>query len=289
MLRTVKIKFGIFKPDAFALQEEGEVIKMNYYFIDFENVHSEGFSGVEALGENDTLYLMFTEYCKMLSIEALEKICRRKIKLEVIRVGTGTKNALDFQLASFMGYIIAKNEGRDSNFYIVSKDTGFNPLTEFWKVKGVNVKIMPNFSSNADAKKTEPLKKADPAAVLKPSPASVPNEFVKPIPKSESNEAAKPKKSQTVAADSKSAAEPEVKIKAFKSKSKKSDIRMTTKEELLNYLSNEEYSDRILEIINNYKTIRSIVNALDKEFRDSQKSGAIYKKLKPLLKERKKN
>ena len=64
---------------------------------------------------------------------------------------------------------------------------------------------------------------------------------------------------------------------------------MTTKEELLNYLSNEEYSDRILEIINNYKTIRSIVNALDKEFRDSQKSGAIYKKLKPLLKERKKN
>ena len=53
-------------------------------------------------------------------------------------------------------------------------------------------------------------------------------------------------------------------------------------------LSADEYSDRILEIINSFKTKQAINNGLSKEFKDSKKSGAIYKKLKPLLKEKKK-
>ncbi|MDE5824886.1 MAG: hypothetical protein K2H91_09450, partial [Lachnospiraceae bacterium] len=74
-----------------------------------------------------------------------------------------------------------------------------------------------------------------------------------------------------------------------KSKSKISDSNKATKEELLQYLTEEEYSDKILEIFNSYKTRVAINNGLSKEFRDSQKSSAIYKKLKTLLKEKQKS
>lgn len=74
-----------------------------------------------------------------------------------------------------------------------------------------------------------------------------------------------------------------------KPKSKVSDSNKATKEELLQYLTEEEYSDRILEIFNSFKTKVAINNGLSKEFRDSQKSSAIYKKLKTLLKEKQKS
>ena len=76
--------------------------------------------------------------------------------------------------------------------------------------------------------------------------------------------------------------------KQARGRAKKTDINKATREELLAYLSDEEYSDVILEIINSYKSKVSIKNALDKQFRDSQKSSVIYKKLKSLFKDKKK-
>lgn len=246
---------------------------MNFYFIDFENVHSEGFAGIESLGKNDTLYLMYTEHCKAVSIEALEKICRRKINLEVYRAGTGTKNALDFQLSSFMGYIIAKNEEKENSFYIVSKDTGFNPLIDFWKEKGVNVKRIPNFSPNSKDKRSTLSAKPSDISTHEPSP-----KLLDPIKPALSLDLPEPVKAEAMVLSPKS----------IKNKAKKSDMDKAAKSELLALLSEEEYSDRILEIINSYKTKVSIKNALDKEFRDSQRSSIIYKKLKSLLKDKKK-
>lgn len=204
---------------------------MNYYFIDYENVHSDGFVGVEDnLGKNDKICLLYTDTCKQIPFEVLEKMIHKQdLKLEVIKAGSGGKNALDFQLSSYMGYIIAKNEEQKCSFYIVSKDTGFNHLIDFWKSRGVNVSRVANFSFEGEA------------------------------------------------------AQKTVKAKSTKSKSK-AVTNKATKEELLKYISNEEYSDSILEIINSYKTIVSIKNGFDKEFRDTQKSSALYKKLKSYLK-----
>lgn len=220
---------------------------MNYYFIDYENVHADGFIGIEDLGENDVICVMYTEQSKAFSLELVEKIARQHARLESYKAGTGAKNSLDFQLASYLGYMIAKKEGADDCFYIVSKDTGFNHLVDFWAERSVKVKRIANFMDDEDDLKT----------VTAAVPAS-------------SDEAAKPKTKS-------------------KSKSKVSDSNKATKEELLQYLTEEEYSDRILEIFNSYKTRVAINNGLSKEFRDNQKSSAIYKKLKTLLKEKKKS
>lgn len=220
---------------------------MNYYFIDYENVHADGFTGAENLGDNDVICVMYTEQSKAFSLELVEKIAKQHARLESYKAGTGAKNSLDFQLASYLGYMIAKNEGGDNCFYIVSRDTGFNHLVDFWAERNVTVRRIPNFMGE----------EKDPKAVAAA-------EMVEEEPKVKT----KPK---------------------TKSKSKVSDSNKATKEELLQYLTEEEYSDKILEIFNSYKTRVAINNGLSKEFRDSQKSSAIYKKLKVLLKEKQKS
>ena len=212
---------------------------MNYYFIDYENVHADGFIGIENLGENDIICVMYTEQSKTFSLELVEKIVTQKAKLESYKAGTGAKNSLDFQLASYLGYMIAKGEETENYFYIVSRDTGFNHLVDFWAQRDINVKRIINFAEN----------EKDPNMVVLTE-------------------------------------EPKAKAK---SKSKVSDTNKATKEELLQYLTEEEYSDKILEIFKSYKTKVAINNGLSKEFRDSQKSSAIYKKLKVLLKEKQKS
>lgn len=215
---------------------------MNYYFIDYENVHADGFAGVENLSENDVICVMYTEQSKAFSLELVEKIARQRVKLESYKAGTGAKNSLDFQLASYLGYVIAKNEENGDCFYIVSKDTGFNHLVDFWAERNVKVQRIANFAGEEKEPKAAAL------VVEEPKP-----------------------KTKT------------------KGKSKVADSDKATKEELLQYLTEEEYSDKILEIFNSYKTKVAINNGLSKEFRDSQKSSAIYKKLKTLLKEKQKS
>lgn len=220
---------------------------MNYYFIDYENVHADGFTGAENLGESDVICVMYTEQSKAFSLELVEKIARQHARLESYKAGTGAKNSLDFQLASYLGYMIAKSEGTDDCFYIVSRDTGFNHLVDFWAERNVTVRRIPNFmGEEKDSKGVAAAETAEEELKAKTKPKS-------------------------------------------KGKSKVSDSNKATKEELLQYLTEEEYSDKILEIFNSYKTRVAINNGLSKEFRDSQKSSAIYKKLKTLLKEKQKS
>lgn len=60
---------------------------MNYYFIDYENVHADGFIGIENLGEDDIICVMYTEQSKTFSLELVEKIVRQKAKLESYKAG----------------------------------------------------------------------------------------------------------------------------------------------------------------------------------------------------------
>lgn len=46
-------------------------------------------------------------------------------------------NALDFQLSSHLGYLIAQNP--DSVFQIVSQDNGFDMIVDYWQEKGYRV------------------------------------------------------------------------------------------------------------------------------------------------------
>lgn len=239
---------------------------MTYYFVDYENVHSEGIVDCSELEQGDIVYVFYTEQAKNITLDVLEQFTRRGIRLELDKAGTGAKNALDFQLSSYLGYMIAKHETEQLRYVIVSKDTGFDRLVQFWGEKGIQILRQPGISVKEEAKKEKAVKESK----------------------------SKGRKGKTAKDGTKENGKPEEITKEDGSKlpiktKKAAELPAITREEVLQYLTAEEYTEEILDILNSYKTKQAINNSLSKKFRDNKKSSEIYKKLRPLMKEKKKS
>lgn len=78
----------------------------------------------------------------------------------------GRKNALDFQLSSYLGYLIHENIDNPYDYFIVTKDKGFESLIPYWKKRKINVSIVVDVSGqNAQVVQSE--LEAQVAALLK--------------------------------------------------------------------------------------------------------------------------
>ena len=119
---------------------------MAYYLIDFENVKSRGMEGVELLTEEDTVCIFYSDNADSMTFDLHRKLNETKADIIYHKVAVGTKNALDFQLATYLGYLICgqQNEGIHPNYFIVAKDNGFTSLMVYWKAQGVPVRIIRN-------------------------------------------------------------------------------------------------------------------------------------------------
>lgn len=117
---------------------------MAYYLIDFENVKSRGMEGVELLTEEDTVCIFYSDNADSMTFDLHRKLNETKANIIYHKVAVGTKNALDFQLATYLGYLICgqQNEGIHPNYFIVTKDNGFTSLMVYWKAQGVPVRII---------------------------------------------------------------------------------------------------------------------------------------------------
>lgn len=112
---------------------------MAVYLIDFENVHSNGISGVEKLSADDKVYIFYTENASSLSFSSHIKLLACPAEVTYYNVEAGGKNALDFQLASFLGYLIGS--GSDDCYYIISGDKGYENVKKFWEKSGLHRNI----------------------------------------------------------------------------------------------------------------------------------------------------
>lgn len=106
--------------------------------MDFENVRTDGIRDLKGVTEGDSMFVFYSENCKSITLDIIDKIVALKLKYSGFNVKVGTKNALDFQLASYLGYLIGK-EGTDANYYIVSDDKGFEVVADFWKAQNISV------------------------------------------------------------------------------------------------------------------------------------------------------
>lgn len=110
---------------------------MSIFLIDYENVGVPGLDGLTKLHENDIIYIFYSENADRLTFGLHKRLSECKAQIIYMKIGVGSKNALDFQLASFLGYLIGeKPEGK---FYIVSKDKGFECLSKFWEKRKIKV------------------------------------------------------------------------------------------------------------------------------------------------------
>ena len=106
---------------------------MNYYLIDFENVRTDGIKDLKGVSEGDAIILFYSEQCKNISLDVIDSIMKLKVQYSSFKAKVGTKNALDFQLASHLGYLIGKRNNMESKYFIVSNDKGYDCLCDYWK------------------------------------------------------------------------------------------------------------------------------------------------------------
>ncbi|MCM1577643.1 MAG: PIN domain-containing protein [Ruminococcus sp.] len=103
---------------------------MAVFLVDFENVHSTGLLGVDQLTEKDSVYIFYSVNSNSMSFEAYKMLNESKAKITVLSASCGIKNALDFQLSSFVGYIAGTSDDKD--IYIISADKGYACVQIFW-------------------------------------------------------------------------------------------------------------------------------------------------------------
>jgi len=119
-----------------------------FYLIDYENVHGDGLSGCQDLGNTDHIVIFFTQNAKNIDMSDISN--HGSADLDMIEVPAGKQSA-DMHIGSYLGYLAGKN-GKNCSVVIVSKDTDFDNVIKFWKQK-----------TGIGASRTEQIKK-------KPSP-----------------------------------------------------------------------------------------------------------------------
>lgn len=110
---------------------------MAIYLIDFENVHSDGLKGIEQLERKDECYIFYSEHAGVLTFNMHKKITESRAKIYYVEAQVGMKNALDFQLVSYLGYML--REKPEETYCIISNDKAFELVSKFWQEKGVSV------------------------------------------------------------------------------------------------------------------------------------------------------
>lgn len=100
------------------------------FLIDFENVKSAGLAGLEQLDAADDVVILYSANSNTLSFEMHQKILQSPACVDYYQIRRGGKNSLDFQLSSLLGYLLGT--GDYSHLYVVSNDSGFDVLRDFW-------------------------------------------------------------------------------------------------------------------------------------------------------------
>lgn len=129
--------------------------KNRYFLVDYENVHMTGLEGIEELSKTDTVYIFYSMNADSLSFEVMKLLSAAKAHIEYIKVNTQGRNALDFQLSSYIGYLLGRHEG--ARCYIVSNDKGYANVQIFWFGQGERVKLVPSIRD----RKTASTKRSD--------------------------------------------------------------------------------------------------------------------------------
>ena len=137
--------------------------KKRYFLVDYENVTAAGLNGVDELDKNDFVVIFYSSHADKLSFSLHTQIIDTKAHISYFEVDSVGQNALDFQLSSYIGYILGKKSGCDC--FIVSNDRGFENVCSFWRSRGIRLRIIPDILRSC---KDYTAKKSDIKAALKP-------------------------------------------------------------------------------------------------------------------------
>jgi hypothetical protein len=114
-----------------------------HVFVDFENVQEIDHSLVGGKDVNFTLLIGPTQ--KKLDSDLVERLLESSATVQLIRLKSAGKNALDFALAYYAGR--ASVNDPHGHIHIVSKDRGYDPLIDHLTAKGTKAERHASFET----------------------------------------------------------------------------------------------------------------------------------------------
>ena len=158
---------------------------IKHYLVDSENVNDNWLMLLELAEPEDEIIVFYTKKSPHMSYTSVIKLLQlnRPIKFEECYEGN---NGLDFQLVSYLGYLMKNDELTDSEYIIMSNDTGFDSAVNFWKdrkfpVNRINVnycklqlKEQPESNLNDSDEVPDTLDLVLKPEPIKPEPAKAP-------------------------------------------------------------------------------------------------------------------
>lgn len=102
--------------------------------MDTENISQYDFIEDFSLTSGDVIVLFVSDNSNNIRMKDLKNITTKNIIVEYEDIHGSTENALDFQLVARLSLMIC-SVGTDSEFFIVSNDTGFNAPIRYLREK----------------------------------------------------------------------------------------------------------------------------------------------------------
>ncbi len=125
------------------------------FFVDYENVDTNGLDGLTRLTSQDCVYIYYSEAHSRMSFGLHRRICESNSELYYRKIKDNSKNALDNEMMREANDVI--NE-KNTDYYIISKDKGYHAFVNKKVLAGYKVDQFPTISETNKDKK-EALKR----------------------------------------------------------------------------------------------------------------------------------
>lgn len=135
------------------------MVIIKYYLVDSENVNDNWLMLLELAKPEDEIIVFYTKNSPHMSYASVIKLLEQNhpIRFEECHAGN---NGLDFQLVSYLGYLMKDELNPEAEFIIMSNDAGFDCVVSFWRdrhfpVKRFNVNCCKNLLNQLTAQKEQ--------------------------------------------------------------------------------------------------------------------------------------
>jgi hypothetical protein len=135
---------------------------VNHVFVDYENVHAVDPTIIGSKTVHVTLLLGAKK--TKLDATVVEKLMQHAATVEMIRLTSSGRNALDFTLAYYLGRAVLADPC--GHFHIVSKDKGYDALIEHLRGKHIFARRHEDFTTLTSSATAKPSAATSSVATL---------------------------------------------------------------------------------------------------------------------------
>ncbi len=143
-----------------------------HIFVDFENVHEIDLSAIDDPSTRVTILVGRNQ--TKIDTSLVEQMLARPGMIEMVRLSSSGRNALDFALVYYLGRAVA-SAGETMSYVIVSRDTGYDPLIDHLRYGGLDVRRSDKFAIASGHVAPVIAKAAEPKAAPKTVEAKAAN------------------------------------------------------------------------------------------------------------------